>query len=622
MDFAMSIPGAVPPTLELRRALTVVARVTLDGPIVSEVHRPSIGELQECGLQLLLPEIDLEYCVCVGDFRLVGSGARSGGPDFSIGRRFGSAVLWEDGLYFESARGETRITVLSRSRPAAGPWRVRGAMNVDVVPTKLGEQRYQTMFESLRYLAQGLVYDLLAKSTRTLGMGLMPEGGLSTRSSQLELHALERVCSEVELALRTINREPARRLQRVQRKRLFWGSERASTRSLVGLVQRGADPRGPSATWPIPLLCDDLEESMDTIEHRSIAGFLRFLLSRIEDCRNDAGLHIAAIEADRRFLDVKVCDEPTLYKSLYVPRIERLMQAQVRSTALEARVVRALRSRCLLGRRPEYSLRTTPVFENVVPYRRLWATMCRYFEAAMIFLDEGVQERVKATSRMYEQWVFFQLAAAFRVAGLRCEGASGFLHRRSRRCFTLDLDRNTQLIFRCGDGRAVSLRYEPWISGKSDAIARRDTVYRGRVGEAAWSPDILLEVISPVAVEGEAPSVEFAAVIDAKYSTRIREHHWVSVDKYLEIRGTTTEGQVVRQVWLAYPDRDESISLCDPTLSWTSRGPDVGLDEQIRGTIGMLPAAELEAPGNTGRMRACDTAVEFARGLLEYLEMV
>ena len=68
---------------------------------------------------------------------------------------------------------------------------------------------------------------------------------------------------------------------------------------------------------------------------------------------------------------------------------------------------------------PLFRLPSTPVFEHVRPYRRIRDEVRRYLRSNLLVVDDGLEERVKSTSRLYEQWVFFQLAAAFRKLGLR-----------------------------------------------------------------------------------------------------------------------------------------------------------------------------------------------------------
>jgi len=115
----------------------------------------------------------------------------------------------------------------------------------------------------------------------------------------------------------------------------------------------------------------------------------------------------------------------------------------------------------------------------------------------LILLQDGGEERLKSTQRMYEQWVFFQLAAAFRMAGLACSSQDGLFRRSRRFRFTLDVDRGARLTFLAADGQAVVLRFEPWIVPYDSALQRQDTLYRGAVREeSAWSPDVLIEFLA------------------------------------------------------------------------------------------------------------------------------
>jgi hypothetical protein len=255
----------------------------------------------------------------------------------------------------------------------------------------------------------------------------------------------------------------------------------------------------------------------------------------------------------------------------------------------------------------------TPVFENVPAYRRVWHLMAAYLDSASVVLGQDASERVKDTWRLYEQWVFFQLAAAFRHAGTECGAVEGLLHQRSASRFDLDLQRGAAVSFDFPDGRRVRLRYEPWILDAADARRRDESVYRAGGGRVAWSPDVLIEVLR--AGSGRRGEVEYAAVVDAKYSRRIGERHWDGVEKYLQIRATADDRPVTRQVWLAFPGDADDIRMRDAAVSWTPRGPDRPTDEHVLGTLALRPA---DGEGGAG-FEPAPVALEFARGFLAYV---
>jgi hypothetical protein len=187
----------------------------------------------------------------------------------------------------------------------------------------------------------------------------------------------------------------------------------------------------------------------------------------------------------------------------------------------------------------------------------------------------------------------------------------------------MDIDRGARLTFHASDGRVVSIRYEPWIFPDSAARQNRDSVYRGRQGDAAWSPDILIEILAAGETEAAAAAVDYAIVVDAKYSRRIRQHHWEQTSKYLEVRATSDDRQIVKQIWLACPSEREAgnIVVKDATLAWTPQGPSCPCGEVCQGTIHMVPSiqssGESDEPGWIPKPN--QTAVEFIQGLLRYV---
>jgi hypothetical protein len=189
-------------------------------------------------------------------------------------------------------------------------------------------------------------------------------------------------------------------------------------------------------------------------------------------------------------------------------------------------------------------------------------------------------------------------------------------HRSQRFRFTLDLDRGAGLTFAAGDGRLIRLRFEPWVWPRADAEARGEPLYRGTRGTAAWSPDVVIELLTGPDV------VEYAVVVDAKYAARIQEHHWDDTVKYLEIRATRTRLQVVKQLWLAYPGI-AGIVPRDEDVRWGPAGPNCPRDEIIRGDLGLLPPERMTEPvEEAGWLRMpVLAAAEFVTGLLAYWDV-
>jgi hypothetical protein len=590
-------------SLDVRRRS--VLSVALDDPSMSAAV-PTVSELDLCGFSVSRPGVGDEYQIRIGDET----------PDDAAGQDFGQVILWKHTAYFESARGRVLVQLLSRVQGTSTEWRRRAQFLVNVLPSKLGEERYDAMFEDLRAVSVGLVFDLLSKSR--LKLGLSGIGALSSRPANADLAVLERLWASVSTALQQIALQPMVGLRQVREMRPSWGSERFSEIGLRQLAAAGVDPRKSNMPRPFYAVRDRLRETFDIPEHRTILGFLRFLQDRVVDCSRRAEEHVLAIQRERSFRDIDQADGSNLFRDIDTPRMQRLQVASGRAKELVDRIREAERLDFLQALVGELRVPYSPIFSNVLPYRRFRDEMLRYLGASLAILDEGVEERAKSTGRMYEQWIFLQVLAALRACGLSPLSQQGLLTRSRRHRFTIDIERGTRVSFRCPDGRTVDVRYEPWIHPAALARSAHDTVYRGRSGENSWSPDVLIEVLTDPGDRTKPACAEYAIVIDAKYTSRINQRHQDGVRKNNEIRGTDNDRPVVMQVWLAHPSED-GIAPWDEAVEWTALGPSRPRDEVVNGTLGVMPpagppAAEGESPVN-------EVVFDFAKGILAYLNI-
>jgi hypothetical protein len=553
----------------------------------SEDKPPLLNELQPCSFEVADRETGLEYRVRIGDRDPVSA---DGGVGRAVGTARGREVFWDEAAHFDGARGRVWVHLASRPSGSDAAWVARARLLVGVVATKLSEARYETMLRQLRHLAAGLVLDVFSPMLRHLQFGV--GGGVTARSSQVELRLLVQLWTTLARPLQEVVRSPVTRIVRVREVRPAWGGERFGPRSLSRLAAQGLDPRRPGEPRPFAALQERRAEGTDTLEHQVIAGLLRFLRQRVLACAADIHRHRRAIEADRPWRDRALGGSPSLYEQEDRPRLRKLAQTQARARRLAGQIATAQGLPLFRHLSPRLDLPTTPVFTHVRPYRQIRDAFARYLRTGLVQLQDGGEERLKSTQRMYEQWVYFQLAAALRRAGLRCANQEGLFQHARRFRFTLDVDRGAQLTFYADDGRAVVLRFEPWILPYTTAMQRGATCYRGTHGEQAWSPDILIEFLAADSPRGTPGEVFYAVVVDAKYSARIQEHHWADTRKYLQIRATHTRRQVVKQLWLAYPSDQVLVLPEDSALSWTERGPDCALDETIEGRLGLVPAAD------------------------------
>jgi hypothetical protein len=604
------------PRFSLTRNGVSAAALPLGEAEVTGAEPLPIHELQQCSFLVEEREPDTEYRVQVGD-RDPEPGEGASGPR-PIGLARGSAVVWDEAAHFDGARGRVWVRLASRPNGAGQSWVPRAQLPVYVNATKLSEDRYNVMVAQLRALAAGLVFDLYSKMFRSLQFA-ESAGAVSSRSSQMELRLLERLWASLAPALQEVAADPVKQITVRREVRPSWGGERLGQRTVARLAAEGLDPRRPGAPRPFPAYGERFTETPQTLEHSIILGLLRFLERRAADCARGVRNHVEGIEADRSLRERGPPGVKSLYETEDQPRVRRLRTSLAQADRLRRRIRAAQGAGPWAAMQPLFRFPSTPVFEHVRPYRRIRDEVRRYLRSNLLVVDDGLEERIKSTSRLYEQWVYFQLAAAFRRAGLRCQENEGVLRRSHLFRFTLEMDRGARLLFLAADGRAVGLRFEPWVSPLHAAGERADDYCHGIHGEAAWSPDVLIEFL-----DGPSPTanVQYAVVVDAKYTSRIREHHWADTAKYLHIRATRTRRQVVKQLWLAWPDERARIVPRDVAVLWTRDGPDCPRDETVQGALGAVPPRRL--PDDTGEEEGwistpVPTVMAFVVGLLKYL---
>lgn len=572
-------------------------------------------------------EPGVSYALRTGDIPLESEeGNRRQLDDECVGRTFGPNVFWEESMYFSGARGRVEMSLLSRADDGDGDkWVECVRWPIYVISTKTTEQAFESMCEELRRLAGGLLFDLVSKSTVGIGRSTQSRKPVWYFSSQLELRLLEKLWTEFADALAEVLDRPWTKLNAVTKSRLTYGSERIDQRAVIGLVAAGKDPRHSHIPKPFHVRRTVLEESTNTIEHQVIAGFLEFLVERVLDCQSNIESHIQSLVDDREYRTLPSGAGLSLYESMDLPKIAKLRSAQLRAKRLESLIRSARGTSHLSLVQARFPFVDSPVFRNIESYYRLRMLIHQYMSSSLIVLAEGQEERLKATDRLYEQWVLIQLASSLRFLGMSCESMEGMLNRVRRYRYTLDIDRGAQLTFTTGsEDWFIVVRYEPWIHPEHIARQSKDELFKGDSGRASWSPDILIEFCrkSRLATEVADYVVEYAVVVDAKYSRRIGEHHRRDVGKYHEIRSTSSRRQVVRQVWIAAPvqNTDAEILNWDSAVSWTENGPTCEKDEYTGGVISLIPEKQ---PSSVEEDRWLsqpnETALRFMKGLLRYV---
>jgi hypothetical protein len=585
-----------------------VAEAALDTPPLDGTTA-KLPETYRLTFELGPREQDTEYKIMVGDLT----------PTKAHGTNFRRQILWEEDLYLESARGLVELKLLSRPEGhPTEPWRLRVAIVVAVTSTKLTEETFDAMVGDLTALSSGLLFDLVSKAMAGTRRGQAPTSiRISPRSAQLELHFLDTLTRDLGVTLLEIARQPEMALKPRRVIATWTGSERLSPDGLSWFAARGINPREASASHEIlgPRL--QTEAATDSAEHGVICWFLGLVMDRAAECAKRAQAERVSIEAEKPYRSYSFHNEPSLFDLYDKPKIDRLIQAIHRADRIQCAMRAMLALPFLRAQRPTPPREATPVFRYVLHYHRFWRAMREYLRRSTLLLEYNLDERSKPTWRMYEQWVFLQIAAACDALGLRPSRQESLFQRLSAHLFTVDLRRGTQLAFTSADGRVMALRYEPWIFARGLAHRNGDAVFQGREGEAPWSPDVLIEVYDPP-VRDKPARLSLVIVVDAKYSRCIREHHWEDTSKYQMIRDTERGSQVVRQVWVAAPAEFEDGSLVafrDPSVIWTSLGPDrpVGAGEFLQGAVSLIPDPRTE------RGTVCPAAKELMAGLLAWL---
>lgn len=549
------------------------------------------------------PEDGLTYRISIGDLE----------PKESVGKRFAGQIWWGEEMHFESGRGHVIVRLFSRKQNADDPWQRRLTIRVTVVPTKLGESRYEAMLESLRAVSVGLAFDLLSKSSVFLGS--RTAGKISTRPPSSELSFLSRSWERLTRAIRELSSQPQMRIATSRVVDIPLRTAMIGREELNVIVRKGFDPRRRMYSRGISVRRHLSEESIDTPEHHTIVALIHLLYLRVVDCEKRAFAQAELLRSERPMRDFQIKGK-NLYLDSDIPKLERLQNAITQANMIQEQMRLALASPIFRGLGPRLGSLNTPVFNHVVPYRRFRDESLGYFQSTVAILDEGIEERSKATHRMYEQWVFLQVLAAFRDVGLTPMFQKSLLSRTFHQRFTIDLERNTQVGFLARDGRSVRVRYEPWVRSKTMAEAEHESVYKGKGGEVPWAPDLLIEVFSAGQHEERQP--EYAIVLDAKYSRSISDDQKSGVKKYDDIRGIENDRPVVKQVWIVHPG-DAGVLPWDDAVTWTSTGPDRPLNENVYGTLCASPPDELDSDRSH---ETNEELLEFIRSLGLYLQLI
>lgn len=562
----------------------------------------AIGENDKLDFVLRPEDPELEYRIRIGDVPIEDL---LGDPEKAEGMSVASSRYWPKFHYFESGRGKTTIRVESRTpHTRDAQWARVIDAPVVVVPSKLGEESYLYMAAELQSLSRSLIVDLYGKSLKTFDLRFSEESG-AFHSREEELDAITNALDRMHPLLVQIARRPSVHIRSQVGTRRYWGSERLDAAASTRLCRQGHY----RSRRPISVTSNQRVESFDIPEHRLLKAFLNTLGQRAQICAHAAQQHIDSIKEERPFRDINFRPGPTLYDLLDRPRIDRLQEAATRSSEEAMRALGLSRLSFLRYVPPSWTgLRVDP-FQRSAEYRTAIGIVEAFLLKHTSWYDgEGQSVVTKLTHRLFEQWSYLQVVDAFRASGLQLAEWGESLRESIQSRFIVDFDRGLSFEGSLSEDLRLRIRYEPWILGDASAQQGEETLCRGSSTDVAWSPDIVIECLARH-VDGWHPV--YGIVMDSKYTARVQQSHWSATMKYLEIRGTKTRTQVVKQLWLIAPGSPEAITSKDPAVEFDANGPSCPPDEAVRFVLCASPGSlDEDAPGAFRR---------FASGTVRFL---
>lgn len=568
-----------------------------------------LPEESRVGFVLDPAEEGMQFRISIGDVPLTDI---TPNPDDASGVLLGGRLFWRDLAYFDSARAHTQIIVEVRPEADEGAsWRPVLSECVYILPSKVGEDRYEAMNADLDRVSHSLLSDLYGKSRHTIDL-MHAKLGHTYQSREEELRAIEDVLLKLKELLLSIARGPVSRVVTTRCSRRYWGAQHLHPTAIAELARSGTDIR--TAPRPVQILARVKRESFDVPEHRIIKAFLRLLFRRCRYCAAAAEGHARAITSEKHLRDIRLGEKPSLYESVDLPRISRLKSASERAIRCEAMTEGMLSLPFFQDVSAVFSIARGGIFQRNNEYRALMLIMQRFLlEHAQWYEGNDYTSITKLTWRIFEQWTFLRVVEAFRLAGVNLREWTDVLRHNLRSRFLIDFDRGLMFEGTLAQDIRLRFRYEPWILGHSSAVQAEETLYRGRAGEVTWCPDIVIECLRQ---SGDVWVAFYAIVLDCKYTPRVTSQHWSGITKYLEIRSTSTGRQVVKQLWLVSPSDEAGVRSEDPAIDFSASGPTCDENEAVRFRLAVKPDLLTNDPEANP---VADGFTRFAQGTLAFL---
>jgi hypothetical protein len=570
-----------------------------------------LEETDKLGFVLAPAPEGMKHRIFIGDVPLSGLVPV---PEDEEGVAIGGQLFWRDLMYFESARGQTRVVLESQPEESTtNEWKTIFTSEVHILPSKLGEVRYQQMTKDLQDLSRSLLIDLYGKSKQTYDVRFSKEAK-TYHAPEQELASVETVLERLAELLNAIKQRPASCVRAIRCQQRYWGGERLSPVAITAMCRCGTALM--AAERPILIASQRKVESFDIAEHRVTRAFLDILVRRAKYCARVARRNIDVINSDRHMRHIRIGSGPTLFESIDLPRIKRLNEG-IRNADHVISMASALASLPFLrDAKSELVAVQGGAFQRSPEYQTLLSVIRRYLISNAVWYEGDEMSTItKLTSRLFEQWCYLRIVEAFRGCGLELQEWTNALRDNTRSHFILDFDRGMTFEGMISGDLRLRCRYEPWILGEASAIKAKETLCRGSATDVAWSPDIVIECLK--LVSGTLIPI-YGIVLDSKYTAEIKSQHWSETSKYLEIRCSASKRQVVRQLWLISPSDKPGIMSEDPAVCFSDIGPSCASNESVRFHLAVTPLSV--GRGQAGGSLDTDPFHQFAQGTVSFLK--
>ena len=444
--------------------------------------------------------------------------------------------------------GITEFTISQRGGDA--DWRVLLVLPMAVTAGKILHEEFEQLFTDLEREAAELLLDIHGKTQ----VGLKRIHGMTSASPIAALARLRDTVRELREAWPALARRPASRMRLTATRELAMAGQAVSEGTLAEIARDPGMVRYSGGEYTLhEHLREDPRPDFRIPEHRTLADFLLHLQGQIAELRPKLETEIRWREGRKSWRNHAHTDgQATWWQSDDEPRIEELKRNLLETKVLAETLRRLSAAPFLPAPRPLVAQpATTPRFQNVPHYRRLFQAIDRHFQSFQItFETQTLLSRVRSLPVLYELWctvkVLRILSRGLRRTGATVPGAN--LVRTTTLStntqFSLDLSANRAVDFEDAVGNRVRFRYQPEYKAVLSGVGLLD-------GATLRTPDMALEIFAATN-RGSIP--DGILVLDAKY-THIGHLQKLNEmgQKYGRIGDPRTGRVLSRHVWALTP---------------------------------------------------------------------